>query len=78
MPELVTDGENGRLVPAGDPAALAGAIDELARDVSLRRAYGAASRRRVEETFALRRFQDDHVQLYDRLLGGRPPRAVPT
>jgi glycosyltransferase involved in cell wall biosynthesis len=77
MPELVTDGENGRLVPAGDAAALAGAIDELARDVSLRRAYGAASRRRVEETFALRRFQDEHMQLYERLLAGQPPRVMP-
>ena len=77
MPELVSEGENGRLVPAGDPAALADAIDALARDVALRRAYGAASRERVEETFALSRFQEEHVKLYERLLAGQPPRAVP-
>jgi glycosyltransferase involved in cell wall biosynthesis len=76
MPELVTDGENGRLVPAGDPVALANAIDGLARDVTLRRAFGAASRERVEQTFALRRFQEEHVRLYERLLAGRPPRAA--
>ena len=77
MPELVSEGENGRLVPAGDPVALADAIDGLARDVALRCAFGAASRARVEETFALQRFQEEHVQLYERLLAGRPPRAVP-
>jgi len=77
MPELVAEGDNGRLVPPGDPAALAEAIDALARDVALRRAYGAASRKRVEETFALRRFQEEHVRLYERLLAGHPPRAVP-
>lgn len=77
MPELVDEGENGRLVPAGDPVALAEAIDGLARDVAARRAFGAASRRRVEETFALTRFQEAHVQLYERLLAGQPPCAVP-
>ncbi len=76
MPELVTDGENGRLVPAGDPVALADAIDGLARDVALRRAFGASSRARVEETFALSRFQEEHVRLYERLLEGRLPRSA--
>ena len=76
-PELVDEGENGRLVPAGDPVALAEAIAGLARDVAARRAFGAASRRRVEETFALTRFQEAHVQLYERLLAGQLPRAVP-
>jgi len=77
-PELVTEGENGRLVPPGDPVALADAIDGLARDVALRRAFGAASRERVEETFALSRFQEEHVKLYEHLLAALPPRAVPT
>lgn len=34
--EVVRDGENGLLVPAGDPAALAAAIERLAEDEELR------------------------------------------
>ncbi len=45
---LVRDGENGLLVPARNAAALADAIDRLAADGDLRRAYGAAARADVE------------------------------
>lgn len=45
---LVRDGENGLLVPAQNAAALADAIDRLAADGDLRRAYGAAARADVE------------------------------
>ena len=43
MPELVQDGVNGRLVPAGDPVALANAIRSLLDDRSLRARYSAAA-----------------------------------
>ena len=39
---LVRDGETGLVVPAGDPAALAAAIDALAADPGRRAALGAA------------------------------------
>lgn len=39
---LVRDGVNGVVVPAGDPIALASAIERLARDADLRRRLGAA------------------------------------
>src|SRR5262249_58575844 len=42
IPELVTDGVEGRLVPPGDAAALAAAIEELARDPGARRRMGVA------------------------------------
>ena len=41
------DGETGLVVPAGDRAALAGAIERLAADRELRARLGAAGRREV-------------------------------
>jgi glycosyltransferase involved in cell wall biosynthesis len=39
---LVRDGHNGLVVPAGDGAALAGALERLAGDAQLRRRLGKA------------------------------------
>jgi glycosyltransferase involved in cell wall biosynthesis len=50
---LVEDGVTGLLVPAGDPAALAQAIERLLADPERAAALGAAARRRVEEGFGL-------------------------
>jgi glycosyltransferase involved in cell wall biosynthesis len=52
IPALIDDGRTGLLVPAGDPAALAGAIDSLAQDAERRALFGAAARLRVEREFA--------------------------
>lgn len=49
--EAVVDGETGVLVPAGDPAALAAALERLVADGALRRRMGEAARRRVEAHF---------------------------
>ena len=43
VPEIVTDGENGLLVPPGDPAALAGAIRRFLGDEPLRARLSAAA-----------------------------------
>lgn len=40
IPELVKDGENGLLVPAGDPARLAAALGRLVSDAALRSGMG--------------------------------------
>ena len=45
VPEVVHDGENGLLVPAGDVDAIAGAIGRLAGDEALRTALAATGRR---------------------------------
>lgn len=55
IPEIVLDGENGRLVEPGDAAALAGALAEVLQDPARAAAMGAAGRRRAEELFDLRR-----------------------
>jgi len=53
IPELVHDGESGRVVPAGRAGLVADAIAQLATDPDLRRRLGAAGRARVEAEFSL-------------------------
>jgi glycosyltransferase involved in cell wall biosynthesis len=69
--EVVRHGETGLLVPAGDAAALAGAIETLARDGALRRRMAAAARGRVEAEFAEPTILRQVLDLYRRLLPGR-------
>ncbi|MCO5081646.1 MAG: glycosyltransferase family 4 protein [Rhizobiaceae bacterium] len=51
VPELLTDGENGLLIPPEDPAALAAILARAIRDPSLRRRLGDAAEKRVRESF---------------------------
>jgi glycosyltransferase involved in cell wall biosynthesis len=66
--EVAVEGETGLLVPARDPAALAGAIERLAGDGELRRRLGAAARERVVDRFSQERIAADTVALYRSLL----------
>lgn len=52
IPEFILDGETGVLVPPDDAAALAQAVEALARDPAQRARLGEASRRRVIEHFS--------------------------
>jgi glycosyltransferase involved in cell wall biosynthesis len=52
VPECVSDGETGLLVPPAAGRALAAAIVEMLRDRALRRRLGSAGQRRVRERFA--------------------------
>ncbi|ABC93476.1 glycosyltransferase protein (plasmid) [Rhizobium etli CFN 42] len=51
VPELLTDGENGLVVPPEDPALLARALEAAIRDPALRQRLGDAAERRVREDF---------------------------
>ena len=66
--EIARDGVNAVLVPPNDAAALAAAIGRLADNAYLRRRFGAASRRMVEDEFSHVRIGQDIVALYQRLL----------
>jgi glycosyltransferase involved in cell wall biosynthesis len=51
--DIVVDNETGILVPPKDYQALADGFMKLARDPSVRRKFGEAGRRRVEEIFSI-------------------------
>lgn len=53
IPELVRDGETGRLAEPGDAPAIAAALAELAAQPELRARLGAGARKRVESEFSL-------------------------
>jgi glycosyltransferase involved in cell wall biosynthesis len=59
---------NAFLVPLGDVEALARAIERLAADADLRRRFGQASRKLVEQEFSSKRIGHDLVLLYRHLL----------
>lgn len=56
IPEMLIDGDSGRLVPPDDPRALAAAVIELLRDEPRRRRIGEAALARLTDTFSLPRF----------------------
>lgn len=73
VPDAVTDGESGVLVPPMDPAAVADAMARVLGDPGLRRSLGRAAARVVEERFSLdgmvRRVGEAYRTLYDRKKG---------
>jgi glycosyltransferase involved in cell wall biosynthesis len=63
IPELVTDGENGVLVPPESPAALADALQGLARDPDRYRRISDAAMATVRERFDGDRLTEDLLDL---------------
>jgi len=66
--ELVANDEVGRLVPLGDPHALAGAIEILLADPALRARLGAAARQRVINHFSTEKRVEKLEALYRKVL----------
>lgn len=64
VPEVITDGVNGRLIPTADATALAAALRQVLTDGELREAMVVAGRERVSESFA----SLDHVVRASELL----------
>jgi glycosyltransferase involved in cell wall biosynthesis len=66
LPEVV--GDAGRIVPAGNPHALASAIGELLEDVAGRARLSRLGRSRIEQTFSWSRAATQMTALYQEVL----------
>lgn len=71
--EAVLDGEDGYVVPARDPAALAARLVALARDPTQRRRFGAAAKARAQHCFSVDASVSQYLQMYRKLLAGSAP-----
>ena len=71
IPEIVTDGEDGLLVPPGDAGALARAVSRVLGDPALARRLGERARRTAVERFGFHRLSAETADLYGSLVGGR-------
>lgn len=69
LPQAITDGENGRLVPERDPGALAAAITEVLSAPQAGAALGAAARARVLRHHAWASTAEGMVAAYGRARG---------
>jgi len=67
IPEVVEQDRSGVLVPAGDAAALAGAVEALIRDAPRRIALGRAARERARKLFSAAVIVPRYEALYRRL-----------
>jgi glycosyltransferase involved in cell wall biosynthesis len=65
VPELIEDGVSGRLVPIGDPDALAKALADLLSDPAAATALGHAGQARVREVLGPDRLVGQLVAIYD-------------
>jgi glycosyltransferase involved in cell wall biosynthesis len=78
VPEVVTDGVSGLLVPPEDHVALAAAILRLLSDHELAHKLSAEALGMVSENFAMEKMTRQVSDLYLRLLNGRrASRAIP-
>jgi len=74
IPELIRDGVNGLLVPPQDPVRLAGALERLLLDPSLRRKLGDQAAEDVRERFDRRKNVVELVEIFGRYLDGAAAR----
>ncbi|WP_051551257.1 glycosyltransferase family 4 protein [Nocardioides sp. URHA0020] len=70
VPEVVRDGVDGLLCPAGDAAALAAALRRLSADPHLRARLGASARQRVLDSYTLDHCLDGLLASYAASRGG--------
>jgi glycosyltransferase involved in cell wall biosynthesis len=69
IPEVIEDRVSGRLVPPGDVAALAEALEWLHRRADLAAALGREGAARVRERYTWERVVESFEEVYDEVLG---------
>jgi glycosyltransferase involved in cell wall biosynthesis len=69
VPEVVEDGVEGRLVPAGDATALANALEDFHRRPDVAQRLGREGARRVREAYTWERVVESFEAVYDEVLG---------
>ncbi|AWL05272.1 TIGR03088 family PEP-CTERM/XrtA system glycosyltransferase [Massilia oculi] len=72
IPEVVTDGVQGLLVPV-DVDALAEALARYAQDPAMRARHGAAARERIEDKYSMAAMLRAYMALYDGLVARKAP-----
>ncbi|HEB86088.1 MAG TPA: glycosyltransferase family 1 protein [Gammaproteobacteria bacterium] len=70
-PEMVSDGENGLLVPPGDPQALVQAADRLLSDTSLCSRMGKRARQIIMKDWSIEIMADRTMRVYEEVLSCR-------
>jgi glycosyltransferase involved in cell wall biosynthesis len=75
IPEQISDGETGFLVPPGDAPAMAARIEQILRDDELRWKMGQAAADSARRRFDLERQVDDYLKLYESVLANWKPGA---
>ncbi len=65
IPEVIVDGNTGRLVAARDTAGIARALSDLLRDEALRRHMGLLGQDRVESVFSVERMAKETIMIYE-------------
>ncbi|MBD3379911.1 MAG: glycosyltransferase [Candidatus Omnitrophica bacterium] len=68
LAELVIDGFDGSLVPAGDPEALAEAIEALVEDPEERFRYGWNARAKAMREFSIEKSVEKTISVYEQVL----------
>lgn len=69
IPEVVTSGETGLLVPPGDAEGLARGVESLLQDSELRMRLGQAGQKRAREAFSAEAIVPRYEALYRRVCG---------
>jgi glycosyltransferase involved in cell wall biosynthesis len=73
VPEVVRDGENGFLVPPGDPVALAAALRRVREDAELASTCGRSAAETVRGEYSNRRNAERIMEVYEEVLAGHRP-----
>jgi len=71
IPEMITSGESGFVVPPDDIDAFAGAVLRLLEDGALRERVGGAARQRLQSRFSLNQFVEQMFTAFDQARSGR-------